>query len=576
MRANNIQSTLCIKVETSIIYKQIVRKFLAGMLVITGIAMQVVGQKPGTCPENLSQVKNVIMMIPDGTSTSVLSLARWYQSANSNELIWLNVDELVTGLVKTHCSDAPIGDSAPTGSTYATGMASQEGYVATYPQKTPNDIVPVDASLANMPAMTILEAAKLKGMATGLAVTCYFSHATPADFSAHSYNRSRNDWLVPQMVYNSIDVVFGGGTDYLVPGYRQYLAQNGWDVIIDDYPKFTSYSGKKVWGLFAKKELPYDIDRDPATTPSLAEMTKKAIEVLSKNENGFFLMVEGSKVDWAAHDNDAVGVVTDFIAFDKAVKEALDFARQDGNTAIVICPDHGNSAISMGNEASNSGYAQLSKKQLLKPLMSCKYTAEGFTMQLLQNRFDASAVRKMFAVDMGIDEVSEPDMWAIEQAMSKKSASALHGIVIKMMKTRNFIGFTTTGHTGEDVFLACYHPKGETLKGVVMNTEVNKYMCNLLGIESLADSTQKYFAGHKTLFPSDQYDISWDKSGALPSITVKSKKTKKTLTLNAFENKAVLVIPGKKKQTLQMKTVVVYVDRNEEFYLSRNLRNFLQ
>ncbi len=254
-------------------------------VLFTGISIYQTNAQ-GKIPADLKQVKNVIMMIPDGTSTSVLSLARWYQSYNSQDLVWLTTDELVTGLVKTHSSDAPIGDSAPTGSTYASGIVSQAGYVSTYPEKTNQDIVPVDAALANTPAFTILEAAKLKGMSTGLAFTCDYTHATPADFSSHTPDRGDRKTITPQMVYNHIDVVFGGGEEYLEPRFRQYLAQNGWDTIFYDYNRFKNFSGQKVWGLFAPKDVPYDFDRDPSKVPSLAEMTQKAIEILSKNDNG--------------------------------------------------------------------------------------------------------------------------------------------------------------------------------------------------------------------------------------------------------------------------------------------------
>ena len=549
------------------------RTLLIFISLCTGLSSICSGQKPGTTPENLTQVKNIIMMIPDGTSTSVLSLARWYQNYYSTEITWLNIDEIVTGLVKTHCSDAPIGDSGATGSAYASGIVSQDGYISTYPEKTPNDLVPTDAARANAPAMTILEAAKIKGMSTGIAVTSYFTHTTPAAFAAHTYNGNRNDWISQQMVYNHIDVVFGGGTDYLMAGHRQYLNQRGWDIIIDDYNKFRAYNGTKVWGLFAPRDLPYDLERNQSAIPSLAEMTRKATDILSKNENGFFLMVEGSKIDWAAHDNDPIGIITEFLAFDNAVKEALEFAKANGNTAVIICPDHGNSAISMGNEASSSRYSKLTKQQLLGPIVACKYTAEGFANRLIQIEFNDALIRKLFADDMGINDLTEPELYTIQNAMSRRNLAAVKNVVIQVVNSRTFLGFTTGGHTGEDVFLACYHPNGEVLKGIVANTEVNKYMSSLLGIPNLADSTQKYFAGHKTLFPETHYRVSWDKKDFLPSLTVTNKKTKKSFTVKTFDSRVSL--KGTKRRHDQLETIVLYVDKNEEFYLPRELKDLI-
>ena len=530
----------------------------------------------GRVPDNLKQVKNVIMMIPDGTSTSVLSLARWYQSYNSSDLIWLTTDELVTGLVKTHSSDAPIGDSAPTGSTYATGVVSQAGYVATYPEKTDNDIVLVDAALANTPAMTILEVAKLKGKAVGLAVTCDFAHATPADFSSHTPDRSRRDVIASQMVHNHIDVVFAGGTDYLNADHRKYLAQNGWDTIFYDYNRFKNYTGDKVWALFAPSDIPYDFDRDPSTTPSLSEMTRKAIELLSKNENGFFLMVEGSKIDFAAHGNDPIGIISEYLAFDKAVKEALDFARRDGQTAIVICPDHGNSAVSIGNKVSTSGYNKLSKRELFEPLMGCKLTAAGLTEKLAGNAFDENFLRKQFKDHMNI-ELTQPEVQTFKSPITRNSKSLISNAIVNVINARTFIGFTTGGHTGEDVFLATYHPQGQTLSGTILNTDINRYMCQLLGIGNLADSTKKYFVGHKQLFSGNGYTASWNSEEAEPTLTVANVKTKKVLKVKAFENQVFIGknSKDKKMQRVQLNTVVVYVAKNGEFYLPVDLKALL-
>ena len=165
------------------------------------------------------EVKNVILMISDGTSLSTLSLARWMQWYADSTRPKLNVDPYLCGTVRTSSSDAPIGDSAPTTSCYMTGQPSQTGFVATCPPSRPGaDLFPVDTARAYRPALTLLEAARLRrGASTGLVVTCEFPHATPADCSAHSYDRNRYDWIVPQMASGSIDVLIGGGTSLLSP-----------------------------------------------------------------------------------------------------------------------------------------------------------------------------------------------------------------------------------------------------------------------------------------------------------------------------------------------------------------------
>lgn len=173
-------------------------------------------------------------MIPDGTSTSVLSVARWYQIYQNPSQNSLNLDPFVTGLIRTNSSDAPIGDSAPTTSCYVTGYPTQTGFVSTYPVKTDHDLVPVDATRAYQPLATVLEACKqLRDKATGLVFTCQFPHATPADCSSHSYNRNLYSMIAKQMAYNNLDVVIGGGVSFLKEPEQNYLKSKGYSLFLD-------------------------------------------------------------------------------------------------------------------------------------------------------------------------------------------------------------------------------------------------------------------------------------------------------------------------------------------------------
>ena len=185
--------------------------------------------------QQVRPVKNVIVMIPDGTSIGVYSAARWYKMYNKLGDA-LNVDPYITGTVTTFSSNAPIGDSAPTSSAYATGVLQQSGNVAIHPEADPGkDIYPVDTSRTYHPAATILDASRIeKAKATGLVVTCEFPHATPADFSAHHYNRGNYEAIAPQIAYQNLDVMFGGGTGILTDDMRKHFHNNGTTLIEDD------------------------------------------------------------------------------------------------------------------------------------------------------------------------------------------------------------------------------------------------------------------------------------------------------------------------------------------------------
>ena len=371
-------------------------------------------------PEEVKPVKNVILLIPDGTSLATVSLARWLQWYENPDKPKLNIDPYLCGTVRTHSSNAPIGDSAPTTSCYMTGYPSRTGYVSTYPVADPeNDIYPMDAARAYQPMTTVLEAAKqVYGKATGLVFTCEFPHATPADCSAHSYNRGRYDWIAPQMAHNDLTVVIGGGTTLLPEESEAYLKANGYSVYKNDLKGMRADTNGKMWALFGDREMAYDIDRNPDEQPSIEEMTRKAIEKLSKNENGFFLMVEGSKVDWAAHANDPVGMATDMLAFDRACGAALEFARKNGETAVVIMPDHGNSGVSIGRR-SCTGYDKLSKAQLFHQLSQFKLTAEGFAKMV--NSRPNSEVQDIFREYAGF-ELSDEELNALNHCKDYKNS----------------------------------------------------------------------------------------------------------------------------------------------------------
>lgn len=507
------------------------------------------------------EVKNIILMIPDGTSVDVLSIVRWYRQGKLNA-----IDPYICGLVRTHSSDAPIGDSAPTGSAYATGYLSRSGYISSYPDATANDIYPVDKTKAFQPLFTILEAAKLNGKSTGLVFTCYFPHATPAAFASHYPDRQQFEILAKQMVYNQPDVVFGGGINYL----RKRADGNDLTTILkqnkvfytESVSDFQKFDGTQIWALFANEDLANDFDRNPDKEPSISEMTEKAITTLSKNPKGFFLMVEGSKIDWSAHDNDPIGVISEFSAFDNAVKKAIEFAIKDGSTAVIILPDHGNGGISLGNSTMNKGYDKKSYNELFGNLLKCKNTAEAFK-NLFSEKPTKEAVINAFVKMYGIENLSDKEIDSIlsfydadSESKSKKNVFEIVKIVAKIISNRTSIGWTSLGHTGEDVFLAIYHPSGYRPTGLVQNTDINKYMCEIFGNYSLDSLSKIYYVPSNEVFKN--YNTSIDTSNVYEPILV-VKNNKKELRIPANKKEIWLTeIPNKNRKVIPTKTLMIY------------------
>ena len=521
------------------------------------------------------KVKNIILMIPDGTSLSAVSAARWYQRYNNPDKPNLHIDPYICGTILTYSSNAPIGDSAPTTSTYMTGYPSRPGHVSTHPVSDPeNDIVPLDPAKAYQPLMTAWEAARLtKDKTVGLVFTCEFPHATPADCMAHSYNRSKYEWIAPQMAHNQIDVVIGGGNKYLSEKDEAYLKSNGYTVLRDDLGGLRNHSGNKLWALFGESDMDYDIDRNPAEQPSIAEMTQKAIEKLSRNESGFVLMVEGSKIDWAAHANDAAAIITDMIAFDEACGVAFDFAKKNGETLVIVVPDHGNSGISIGSSKC-SNYSALTKDDLFANISKYKTSVDGLMSKLHDT--PPNQLKEVILELTGIevsDEEYETMLKCKDYNQSSLSAeermygSNLSRIIAKILDNHTCFGFTTGGHTGEEVFLAVYSPTPNRMMGHHTNIELNHYLRKSLGLEqSLEELTETYFAKHMDVFKD--YACTITEKAGIPVLEVKNKKIKLEITPNTS-------IVKHNNKDIQLESVIIYVDKNNTFYLPESLKELM-
>lgn len=524
----------------------------------------------------IKPVKNVILMIPDGTSIGVVSSARWYQKYNGGAED-LNIDPYLCGTVQTFSVNAPIGDSAPTTSCYMTGIPQRPGNISIYPLVDPvNDLYPLDSLMSYQPLMTLLEAAKYEqGKAVGLVATCEFPHATPADCASHHYSRKEYEILASQMAYNNLDVMFVGGTRYVSDDMRAYFGKTGTRLLEDDVNGFRALEGKgSVWALFGEKDIPYDLDRDSTLYPSLAEMTEKAIDRLSENENGFFLMVEGSKIDWAAHANDAIGCITEYLAFDEALGVAMRFAVDDGETVVVVMPDHGNSGFTLGRRGGKK-YSKLSISELFENVSQYKKTAYG--MEELIRPANRAQIKQIFKnqtnIDLNEEEVGllwESREYKENDYMEISNGKNLESTIVDVMNSYTYFGFTSGGHTGEEVFLAAYHPAGESNLPIGKNTnvEMNSYMFDALGLkQSLMDNSKEVFAKHQTVFKDCKYNI--DTKSEFPVLTVSKGKNK--LVVPAF--KSVIYLNGKE---INIGTVTFYIDKNDTFYLPDNLIEYLR
>ncbi|CAJ1317530.1 Alkaline phosphatase [Paenibacillus nuruki] len=477
------------------------------------------------------RAKNVIMLIPDGMSMDGTTLTRWYNGGKA-----LALDEMASGLVRTYSADAAIADSAPAGTAFATGFKSHTGYVGVLPdQNTMPGLPKLAPGDAKKPVANIVEAARLAGKSTGIIATSEIMHATPADFSAHYPDRSNYDALSEQQVYAGMDVVLGGGATYFTPAGREdgedltkVIANSGYNIVKNTAELKASTSGK-LWGMFADKAMANDMDRDPVKQPSIAEMTDKAIQVLSQNEEGFFLMVEGSKVDWAAHANDPIGIISEVNAFDDAVAKALAFAKADQNTLVIAATDHGNGGITIGDAGTTGTYDEEPLSTFIAPLKKAKATGEGLESKFNSKRTNIKAVMKQY---YGITDLTAEEIAMIKAAEKGKMNYAVGPMISK----RAHIGWTTGGHTGGEVALYSYAPGGVQLTGVVENSDIAGYMASALQVD-LANISKQLFVPAKTAFAAKGATVKWDATDARNPVVVVTKGND-TLRLPVFKNTA--------------------------------------
>ncbi len=269
---------------------------------------------------------NVILMIGDGMGVAHVTAAR--VAAGTLEMGRLPVG----GLETTWSADHFVTDSAASGTAYATG------------QKTLNGAVSVSPGGETL--KTVLEHAEDRGMATGLVVTCSITHATPAVFVAHVAGREDDLEIARQIAESDVEVLFGGGRSFFLPradGGARNDGANLLDVLRSKMPVALSAEEFRKLGdtdraaaLLAPEHPGTARERDP----DLRELTEKALEILSRDEDGFFLMVEGSQIDWAGHEKEHDWLVDEALDFDRAVGAVMDFAERDGNTLVVVTADH--------------------------------------------------------------------------------------------------------------------------------------------------------------------------------------------------------------------------------------------
>jgi alkaline phosphatase len=482
-------------------------------------------------------VKNVIVLIPDGCDQAVQTATRLYKNHALGIDGPLAVDTMDVCMARTYMANSVVTGSAAAATAFSSGYKTTVRFLGVGPDPvaTPN-LTGFESPIAPYaPVETILEAAKAAGKATGLVATSRITHATPAAYACHIQDRGMDNEIMEHMVYLDLDVAFGGGKRHLLTTDQGGKRTDGEDLLrvltdrgyqwVETRDELMALTSGKAWGLFASSHMDSDIDRDDAnpTEPSIAEMTSKAIELLSQDPDGFFIMIEGSQVDWAGHANDPVWMITDFLAFDAAVQVALDFAQANGDTMVIAFPDHDTGSMSIGheqgfNEYAGPHYTDTSIEFLIDPIKDASMTVEQLIDMFPTDAPSPAAIRDAFVANWG-------PWWNV---MTDEQAQAIldmggDSYAISQYVSAEFTGFgwTTHGHSGEDVPVWTYvNGDAQGPKGVIENTDLAVVCADAMGVtlngtgawveydESVLDMTDE--ANPVAVIDGVQYPVSKD------------------------------------------------------------------
>ncbi|MBA9026643.1 alkaline phosphatase [Peribacillus huizhouensis] len=412
--------------------------------------------------KNNAEIKNVIFLIGDGMGVSYTSAYRYLKDSSTSKFVdRTELDKYLVGQQMTYPEDPEqnVTDSASAATAMSAGI------------KTYNNAIAVDNDKTEV--KTVLEAAKESGKATGLVATSEITHATPAAFGSHDPSRQNMNGIADDYFdelvngKHKIDVLLGGGTDLFIRKDRNLVDEfkkDGFSYVTNT-DELSKDKNQQVLGLFAERGLPKMLDRTK-DVPSLEKMTTSAIDRLKQDKDGFFLMIEGSQIDWAGHDNDIVGAMSEMEDFEKAFKAAIDFAKKDKHTLVVATADHSTGGYSIGANGIYNWFGE--------PIKAAKRTPDFMANQIANGAGVEETLKKYIDLDLTAKEIQ-----SVKDAATKKEVD-IDNAIEKIFDTRSNTGWTTGGHTGEDVPVYAYGPSSERFAGQIDNTDNAKIIFDIL------------------------------------------------------------------------------------------------
>ncbi|KAL7748472.1 vacuolar alkaline phosphatase [Sorochytrium milnesiophthora] len=475
---------------------------LSGVALIAAVALAHGAARP--------RKRNVIMMVSDGFGPASETFGRtMYQYVNNKPFdAKTPLDEIFVGSSRTRSSSSLVTDSAAGATAFSCHMKSYNGAISVDPDKRPYG--------------TVLEAAFKKGWKTGLVVTSRITHATPAAFNSHVVWRDYENDIAEQQIGDYplgrvTDLMFGGGRRHFVPqpdpesvrtdnrslideaakgGFHVITQRAGFDALKED-------ASLPILGLFTPDHMSYEVDRDPAKEPSLKEMAQKALDILDhasrsdKNSPGFFMMIEGSRIDMAAHSNDPAGHAHDILMYYEVIETVKRYVEEHPDTVMVSTSDHETGGLALARQLTSAYPEYLWHPEAVLHQRNSTFVLAQQVLEYAPG--DADKRRKFVSNVIVKQSMGLPDPTDDELAYmlnDTRTVGELDYYMGTMVSKRAQLGWSTHGHSAVDINLYAFGRDAEKLRGNHENTEVGQFLANSLDLHDEMDRITKTLQEH--------------------------------------------------------------------------------
>lgn len=463
------------------------KKFVIVLSVMAAVAALHLGAVAQA--ETVQRAHGIILLIGDGMGINQLRAAGLYAEDVLGRT--LAIDSIRTlGITTTYSANSKVTDSAAASSALYSGYKFNNGVINILPD--------------GRKVFTIAQAAKKAGLSVGIVSTTRLTDATPAALYSHSRTRKAENSIAEQLPKLAPDVALAGGLRHFIPQDRkgskrkddtnliESMKSKGYAYVtnIEELKAIDPATSDKLFGLFAMSNMAYELDRQNvpslASQPSLEDMTKVTLAILEKNPKGFFAMIEGGRIDHACHAHDIKASIYDTLAFDDAVRVALEYREKYPDVLVLVTADHETGGLGLGI---GTTYA-LSLTEL-KPI---KYSLQYLNHLIQRDRGDPAGLAAAAGLALNDDEKTllarhAPDTKASSLAelkeypnIDKYVFSWVHYALGNIQSDRAKLGWTSFAHTAQPVITYAVGPGQEEFSGFFDNTMFAPKMGKLLGL----------------------------------------------------------------------------------------------